>query len=357
MEEKDIHLYIKKEMQMAPYEPVEGVYLGAYVEDIEAFEELLAAKQSFRLFQYTTKGSISQQDLLKCIAKNHIPYIKVLLDEDYDLTRVYTMIGDLNNRYKTPLFIELFPVTQKIEDPTSYKEQYDRAYKLIKKYLDQAVIVWAIDLEKSYEMPLYYPGNHMVDWVGVNCYWPKYQGEALYEVDPLESIDFLYKNFQEEKPMLLSGVAVSHFSTLDHTYTVADAKNKLNVFYEKVIQRYPRIKGIFYIDIDMKAITPTGTDDYRVTTQKMLREYLKEKFEQPIFLQNVYPEEYKVARQYYLYDMSIKAWEGQQYILAKEIDALLRGTSLKELTLFEEDKNQYYNLKDLMEKISCYYTE
>ncbi|MGL4799260.1 MAG: hypothetical protein ACRCWY_07670 [Cellulosilyticaceae bacterium] len=346
-------VYIPKEVSLGIYEQEKGMYVGAYVEsnqDVEGrmadYEALIGKEQAFRVFQYQKRGDMSSQEILECIAAKQIPYIKILANEAYDLMPIYEMIGDLNTRYQTPLFVELFPIQDDTLDPTAYAKYYDDAYKLLKKYFKDVVVVWSIDWNQVYLTPVYYPGNHKVDWVGLNASWPKYKEGAVYEPRYEEAMDFWYKYFQDEKPMMLSTVAISHFSRIDHTYTIEDAKNKLTYFYETVPERYPRVKGILYGDVDMYQVSPKGTEDYRLTSQDKLTEHIGGLQKNPAFLSQVKAREEMMCLQPMLYSVPAYRIEENIYVTEEQLSVVaLHKDLIKYMPCIMDDSGEkFYDL-------------
>ncbi|MDF2613577.1 MAG: hypothetical protein K0S71_1363 [Clostridia bacterium] len=359
----NIELYIKQDIKLGKYEPPKGVYLGAYVDrnsdihaDITAFEEIVGQPQTFKVFQYTMGKGLSSQDILKCIAQRKVPYIKILLGNDRDLTPLYRMISDLNSSYSVPIFIELFPLTQNLSQPLAYKEIYQRAYEIIEKYLEHAVIVWSVDDSRLYDMPLYYPGDHLADWVGINLYIPQYKDNVKYSFSNLEGIDFWYKSFQKSKPMMISSLAISHFSRVDHTYSLKDAEYKLNLFYQEMLSIYPRIKGILYIDVDMGEVVKNGKEDYRITSQKELADYMKHIFKREDFLDELQESDQNEAPIYMKYDITAAQFGEELYLSKKYMNALFRKVPLSKVTMLEDlNGEKYYKLDDVKQYIDIYY--
>lgn len=359
-----LELYVPKDMPLGKYEPREGIYLGAYVNknldisgEMKNFEDAVEHKQAFTVFQYSSKTPISKQDVLKCIAQKKIPYIKVLLNKDYDMSPLYQMIRELNNNYPTPVFIELFPVTENVRNPLEYKDAYEKSYQLIKRYMEDAVVVWSMDLERLDEWPIYYPGDYLVDWVGLNIYMPVYKDNKKYTPNIMTDIDFWYKSFQTKKPMMLSSVAISHFSRVDHTYTVEEAKNKLALIYEKITSAYPRIKGIIYIDLDMKQVYKEGKDDYRISVQAQLKDYMKTVLKDKKFLNEANPEVEGSIMQYLKYSISGIEIDNRIYIPKECITEFLPQVPLKKLEGVQDISGQtYYSLEELAHYTQFYYT-
>lgn len=353
-----VDVFVEQEVMLSTYEPEEGTYLGAYVEGnkaidgkIQSFEDIVGHDQAFRVFQYTGLGDISEIDLLHCIADKKVPYIKLLPTATYDITPVYELIGDLRSSYNTPIFIELLPVTGSVSDPVAYIEHYTEAYKLIKKYVNDVVVVWSIDAERVYETPLYYPGNHLTDWVGLNVYMPKYKEGKPYEVNLKQQFDFWYKNFQEEKPMMLSTLAISHFSRTDHTYTIEDAKTKFTFVYDTLVSEYPRLKGILYADVDMNQMVSDGLDDYRITSQKALSEAVGTLQASPQYLHKVTKRESESAMQQIRYTVPALITDDKYYIDEMHANYVFEKPELKNIAYIEDELGtKYYDLEVLLEK-------
>lgn len=359
----EICLYIEKKVALGKYEPKEGVYLGAYTEinsyindDITVFEKLVGHPQTFRVFQYTNSNAISKNDILQCIAQKKVPYIKLLMPKKDQLNRVYQMIADLRSEYDTPIFIELFPLTDDITDPMAYKDIYMDAHRVIKKYIKDSIVVWSVDHGRTYDMPLYYPGNKYVDWAGINIYIPKYKNNKVYDENIEENLDFWYKNFQHSKPMMISALAISHFSTVDHTYTVGEAKDKLSVFYDTYTKNYPRLKGIIYIDVDMREVSSQGTDDYRITLQKQLTDYLKNKFKEDTFLDFLTEEKSSSANQLIKCNIPAVLCNDKIYISKEYTQTLFKGITLSKVQRIQDlNGEEYYLLEDISQHERIFY--
>ncbi len=360
----DIELYVKQEVKLGKYEPYEGIYLGAYVEknkningEIAVFEELVNKTQAFKVFQYTMGEGLSAKEILKCMAERKVPYIKLLLGSNQDLTPLYRMISDINAPYDVPVFIELFPLTANLSQPEHYKKTYERAYEIIHKYLDNVVIVWSVDDSRIYDMPLYYPGDEIVDWAGINVYIPKYKDNSPYTFNAEETLDFWYKSFQKSKPMIISSLAVSHYSRADHAYTLNDAINKLNFFYGELPKRYPRIKGILYIDVDMGEVTRMGKDDYRITSQKQLYDFMKLKLKNKLFIHEADDLPVKKSVDLYMkYRIVTTKFDEDIYLNKKYMTALFKKVPLSKLTMIQDlDGEKYYKLDDVKLYADIYY--
>ncbi|MGL4363471.1 MAG: hypothetical protein ACRCSG_09470 [Cellulosilyticaceae bacterium] len=354
------NFYIPENVSAGHYENENGVYLGAYIEknqdvenDMEMYEQIMGQDMAFRVFQYKETGDIGNRQILECIASNQVPYIKVLPNKYYDLMPIYEMIGDLNNRYETTVFIELFPVDSRVDDVEMYLEYYENAYKILKKYVQDCVIVWSVDTNTVYESSLYYPGNHLVDWIGLNVVVPSVNADishdSLAEI-PKEEIDFWYKTYQQEKPLMFSNVAVPHFSRVNHTYTIEDAKNKLTYFYDTALNMYPRIRAVLYTDIDMSQVSSNGKEDYRLTSQKKITDHMNKLLNQSRFLSEVEKNDALTIGQQILYTVPSYEINGNIYITEEQLEFVCKYKELISYIpcIMDDTEVKYYDLEQLV---------
>ncbi len=356
-QEEQIDLYIKNEFELGPYEPIEGIYLGAYMGNrdiVEDFEEVMDTQMAFKVLQYSTKNSVTSNHILECIANKQIPYIKFLLDPDDASASLYYLIGDIVSVYQTPIFIELYPVTADITDPRDYKEKYIEAYQLIKKYVPEAVVVWSLDATEIQNLTMFYPGDYYVDWVGLNIYMPKYVGQEVVDYDVSREIDLWYKTYQADKPLIISGIAVSNFSSIDHTYTIADAKNKLSYFYNELPSIYPRIKGMLYVDVDMRQYS--GYDDFRISLDSDIVEHVQELWADDIFLNEVSSNANEINGQYIKYTLPAYIYNETYYVQDYYLANIVNSSDLRKVNVFKDlEGNIYYPVDELLEVVEGYF--
>ena len=360
--EYPIELYVLEEIQSGKYEPEVGIYTGAYVQkddniqgDILAYESLIGQEQTFKVFTYEPDKGISKQDILRCIAQKKTPYIKILLGSDYDLTPLYQFIFDIRESYHTPIFIELYPLTEKAYSISMYKETYQRAYEILHKYLTDIVVVWSTDETRVVDMALYYPGNSYVDWAGINVYIPRYKSGERYIYEGTNSLDYWYKTFQAKKPMLVSALAISHFSRVDHTYTIEETKDQLSLFYDDILEIYPRLKGIIYMDVDMADISKKGQEDYRLTDQPILLETMRS-LSLPLNINSTLQEQNKNSICYMKYSIMGTLFEEELYIPQEYMASCFKNVPLRKIRHVEDLTGEvFYSYEDIQKYCATYY--
>ena len=360
--EYPIELYVLDTIKSGKYEPESGIYTGAYVQkddniqgDLLAYESLVGQKQTFKVFTYQPDVGINKQDILRCIAQKKTPYIKLLLGSDYDLTPLYQFIFDMKESYHTPIFIELYPLTEKDYSISMYKETYQRAYEILHKYLNDIVVVWSTDETRAMDMALYYPGNSYVDWAGINVYIPRYKNGERYFYQGTNSLDYWYKSFQYKKPMLISALAISHFSRIDHTYTIEETRDQLSLFYGTVLEAYPRLKGMIYMDVDMAQLSNKGQEDYRLTGQPLLLETMRN-LSLPLNINDTLQVESSNGTSYMKYSIMGTLFEEELYISQEYMASCFKNVPLKKIKHVEDLSGEvFYSYEDIQKYCSTYY--
>ncbi len=357
-----IELYVLEEVTSGKYEPQQGIYTGAYVQkdiyvqgDLLAYENLMGQTQTFKVFNYNAEEGISKQDILKCIAQKKTPYIKIILGKNYDLTSLYQLIFDLKLSYHVPTFIELYPLTEKDYSVSAYKEIYQRAYEILHKYLSDIVVVWSTDESRVSDMALYYPGSGYVDWAGINVYIPKYKNGQRYTYDGIAQLDYWYKSFQAKKPMLISALAISHYSKVDHAYSIFETQEKLRLFYDEVLMQYPRLRGVIYMNVDMAQVTSDGKEDYTLTGESRLQETMQN-LSLPLKIHNTLQNELRKSFCYMKYSVKGALINNELYIPQEYMAACFKDVPLRKLKSIEDLSGEvYYAYSEIKEYCTTYY--
>ncbi len=150
------------------------------------------------------------------------------------------------------------------ENCLAYAEVYKAAYRHVAElahiYAPSATLVWSVnDICNWYvDYEDFYPGDDVVDWVGVSTYMMKYGDvagdgtDAVYcrgrydnQLERLRPLMDLAA--ERDKPVLISECG---FCRADGSgrQSAAYAAKKLKEFYSCVTMLYPQVKGILYFD-------------------------------------------------------------------------------------------------------------
>ena len=247
---------------LSMYEPPHGCYLGAFIEedsllegDIGMFERMSGVNHAVYSYKYTLGNAFPARFVLQSLARSKTPLVEIRLPESVDmytsieLYELYVLTEDLAmafGEFNVPMFISFNASEAGLEKDMS-KEFFIMLRKAFAQHAPKCAFVWAINLESAGNvlyMLNYYPGDEWVDWVGINAF-SNITTEGGHS-DIFESLDAFYFAFQKRKPIMITELGVSSFSTIDHTYKVAEAALVIQNIYERISIRYPRIKAVIY---------------------------------------------------------------------------------------------------------------
>ena len=354
--------YFQKEIELSTYEPVEGTYLGAYVLanpeiefDITQFEEVVGKNVAIGLRHYQIGDPFPDQWLLECLAQRKAPHVVITPDTKsapYDQDILEKTAKKFKNTYGIPVFIEFYPEPQKFGDPAKYISYFQLAKEIFAQYVPNAVFVWSVDMEDIYDSMIYYPGDDYVDWIGISMYFPIYKNKIKYKVDINEKLTYFYNMYKDKKPIMISKLAVSHYSKEDHAFYIDEASDIINQIYSEVAINYPRIKAINYIDIDNIKIAPqnTGYDNFRVSTEPKITKVYKEAIKNFYYLENVADTQKQKSSYWIEMRTPIYEWNNNLYI---QEETILYDWNIDVIDQVKDAKviiggSEYYNLDQVV---------
>jgi hypothetical protein len=255
--------------KLAKYEPRQGLYIGAYVlqdslinYDMAKFNELTGKKHA-SFFRYVGYGQPFPEDWFRDLQEvGAVPHIAWEpndgLDVVQDDTYLRTFARKLNES-GVPVFLRFASEmngdwTAYSGDPEKYIEKWRLVHDVMAEEAPNVMMVWTVFTFPQSTILTYYPGDEYVDWVGVNIYNVVYHNDSIRHradhEDPLELLDYVYNTFSERKPIQISEYGATHFTITDNMEYVDFAIAKITRMYEGLKTRYPRVKSIFYFDVN-----------------------------------------------------------------------------------------------------------
>lgn len=361
--------YIYKEMELSPYEPVEGAYLGAHVLanpeiefDIMQFERAIDKDVAMTLRHYQMGDPLPKEWLLRCLAQKKVPYM-VITPESAQLPYKEDVLEEVaksfEDTYGIPMFVEFYPNPKDFGDPAQYISYFQIAKEIFKKHAPNVAFVWGVDMEDAYDSMIYYPGDDYVDWVGISMYFPIYKENQKYQVNIHDKLSYFYDLYQDKKPIIISKLAVSHYSNYDHRFYVNEAEEIINQIYAQLPTRYPRIKAVNYIDIDNIKMAPDnkGQDNFRISTEPKITKIYQEAIKSQYYLQNIEETADVTTKQWVKMRLPIYQWNNGLYLLEETIkyDWGIEDTQKLETCKVVIGGSQYYSLDKLMKKLNGKY--
>jgi hypothetical protein len=192
-------------------------------------------------------------------------------------------------------------------DPNLYKEKWRLVQRVMRAHAPKVAMVWTVFPTPERTIADYYPGDEFVDWVGVNVYNVAFHNDDLQQPadheDPLQLLDHTYRIFSSRKPIQVSEFGVSHFSSTDGKVRVEYAMNKLSRMYGGLQHHYPRVKAIFYFDVNnlLNAPAHRRINNYAVTAQPQMLAHYQQLVAVPHFLERVENQEGRRGRETFSY--------------------------------------------------------
>ncbi len=222
------------------------------------------------------------------------------LDTYYNLCgSAFSLLAEYAER--VPMYIRIGAepdVWEFIQPPTEYIRVYRMLASLARDYVPSAALVWSINYVSSWGVNAddYYPGDDMVDWVGISLYAKRYfldkkyekddrQDEILFHqgraADPVLMIKRIVDTYGDRKPIMLSECGVSHRNDVCGNSTDW-AVNKIREYYGYIPMVYPQVKLISYFNYRVAS----ETDDYSLNNSKKLQKAYHEVTRPSVFIKN-----------------------------------------------------------------------
>lgn len=263
--------------KLAKYEPVEGTYLGAYIVqdtlingDMDKFNHMTKKKHA-SFFRYVGYGSPFPEEWFKKLkevgAASHLAWepnngLDAVVDDAYlrDFAKKLNASG-------IPVFLRFASEmngtwTRYSGDPGKYKEKWRLVHKVMKEEAPNVMMTWTVFTNPESTIMDFYPGDDYVDWVGVNIYNVVYHNNSLKQYcaqeDPLALLDYVYNTFSETKPIQISEYGATHYTITDNKEYIDFAKGKITRMYRGIVEKYPRVKSIFYFNVNNLINAPEG---------------------------------------------------------------------------------------------------
>jgi hypothetical protein len=292
----------------AKYEPDHGAYIGAYVDlnsllnyDMALFNQTTEKKHASFLryvgygksFPYVWVNKVKESGAIPTIAWEPNNGLEEVQDNEYlrSFARACKAAG-------VPMFIRFASEmngnwTAYSGNPALFKEKWRLIFNVMKAEAPNVAMVWSVAVSPQSTIAKFYPGDEYVDWVGMSVYNVVYHNNDIRQradhEDPMELVRFVYQTYAAKKPIMISEYGVSHYTVTDQKEHIAFALTKLEQMYNGLRERYPRIKAIFYFDVDaVKEARPERQiNDYSITNHEEVLAQYRRLICDPYFLSDV----------------------------------------------------------------------
>lgn len=253
---------------LGPYEPAEGCYLGAYIEldhnvndEIGTFEQLTGKKHA-TYFRYVGYGQAFPFRWVKEMqARGVTPHIawepnaglSAVKDDDY-----LHGWAEAAARTGAPIFLRYASEMNGnwmaySGDPDLYIAKWRMVYRIMHEVAPNVVMIWCPFSQPKATIPVYYPGDEYVDWVGVNIYNVLHaDGDPAKPPsdDPRDQLKYVYDLFAYRKPIAICEYAATHYCVATKTSAVEYAIDNMTRLYSALPAQFPRVRMINWFSVD-----------------------------------------------------------------------------------------------------------
>lgn len=313
----EISIYLDLQLQLpettlAKYEPATGTYFGAYIEQDAISKESGNKYQNFNqktgkqhsiFFNYHKYGSAFPQATATNLKDVNGALQLALEPSNLADVKDNTYLRQFAKDAKAsgiPIFLRF--ASEMNGDwvpwhgnPTLYKEKFRLVAKVMKEEAPNVAMVWVPNSVPVHNIHDYYPGDDVVDWVGVNLYSvPYFNGNAnqpAEHVNPLDLLDPIYEAYASRKPIMIGEYGASHFTSVGNKDVSKFAITKMNMFYQGLRMNYPRVKAVHWFSVDTLTspyVTPDRKlNNFSLTVNSKVLDAYKKVVAHPYYLSNV----------------------------------------------------------------------
>ncbi len=362
----DLTVYVQKHgVELAKYEPKQGAYLGAYVlqdnlvqQSMKAFNER-TEKQHASFFKYVGYGKPFPREWVEQVKRaGAFPQIAWEPNDGLEEVRdgpYLRQFAEDAAKAGVPVFLRYASEmngtwTSYDSNPRMYIEKWRLVHDVMEQEAPNVIMLWTVFTFPEETIPRFYPGDDYVDWVGINIYNVVYHNDSLEPQDlaigedPLRLLDYVYNTFSFRKPIQISEFGVSHYTSTDDRYYPEFAKDKLRRIYGQLPLRYPRVKSIYYFDVNNLINAPEHRkiNDYSVTSDVSVLQVYKDSIADDYYLTKAENHQSETTDQVYSYNGFVFQAAGKSYahidFFTNYLDLEVVNRSDKDITLSDGEK-------------------
>jgi hypothetical protein len=179
------------------------------------------------------------------------------------------------------------------DNPAEYIDRWKMVYRVMTRYAPNVAMLWCVACIPERRIPLFYPGDSYVDWVGINFYSvPFYDNDVNRPGlgdNPADKLKFVYREYAARKPIAICEYGASRLIRVDMKDRAVWAGNQINQLYASLPRLYPRVKLVDIFDNDNMKYAMAGRqlNNYSVTDTDTVRQEYSRAIAPDYFLSEV----------------------------------------------------------------------
>ncbi|WP_010648283.1 glycoside hydrolase family 26 protein [Oceanobacillus massiliensis] len=281
----------RQNVPLAKYEPRNGIYLGGYVIQDEYIDtsmnkfNQLTGKEHASYFRYVGYGKPFPTEWVnEVIAAGGFPQIAWEpnngLEEVQDDEYLRQFAKDAASAGVPVLLRYASEMNGTWTAYSGNQELYIQKWKLVHNVMEEeapnVMMLWNVFTMPEGTIEDFYPGDDYVDYVGVNIYNVVYHNDSLegksdFE-DPLRLLDYVYNTYSDTKPIVIGEFGATNYTVTDGLFHIDFATEKITRMYKHLPDLYPRVKFIYYFDVNNLVNAPEGRkiNNYAITENERI---------------------------------------------------------------------------------------
>ena len=305
---------------LAKFEPLSGLYLGLYVDEqgIAANGTLSAGVRLgrrlavyFRYFRLRDPRGLSPAEIFPVrfvqAVKAAGASAHIALEPGVPLSEIseasLTPFALAAREAGIPIFLRFAgefndPGNAWSRDPALYRVKFRLVHDVMARLAPNVAMVWMPMPSRLEVVDAYFPGDDVVDWVGISLYSVPFRNgdvsDPTLNQNPLDVLGPFYDKYACAHPFQISEFASSHRSEARPGVDYAPfAAEKLRALFWGAYLKYPRLKNINWLDLSMQdspfvqSRVTERRNDYSLFTSAAKLGAFRELLAQPYFLPTV----------------------------------------------------------------------
>jgi len=171
-------------------------------------------------------------------------------------------------------------------NPDEYVRKWRLVYTTIKSQAPNVIMVWCPFATPRRTIPLYYPGDDYVDWVGVNIYAVLYHDGDISQPaqrDLVDDLRYVCSLYGARKPIAICEYGATHYCRASQQFSSSFAAASIEQVYQAIREQFPGVVFINWFSVDA-ASDGLAYNDYAVTTDNLVLSSYRQAIDEQYFL-------------------------------------------------------------------------
>ena len=159
-------------------------------------------------------------------------------------------------------------------DPAAYRRAFRLVHDVMARRAPNVAMVWAPNAVPLDNLDRYFPGDDVVDWVGISLYVVRFYDDNLrrpaWQDHPLTFIEPFYRKYAARHPLCLVEWGVTRRSRAEGIDADPFAAARIEDLFSALKVRFPRLKMACAFDRDNLAVAREGRrlNDYSLPVRQ-----------------------------------------------------------------------------------------